>query len=129
MRLLLESREQTFALTIVFINTTLTSAIAATLMEGEGKLTNLDLPASLEFLVVGGGPAILCHLLGCLFLRFYYSSVHVWREMDKEREEGRCGFLSCTRICNQKDPVKAEDLSKEQVSPVSVFALIIFLPG
>ena len=28
-----------------------------------------------------------------------------------------------------EDPVKAEDLSKEQVSPVSVFALILFLPG
>ena len=120
MRLLLESREQTFALTIVFINTTLTSAIAATLMEGEGKLTNLDLPASLEFLVVGGGPAILCHLLGCIFMALYYSSVHAWREIGKEREEGRYGFLS--RIRNQTDPVKAEQVT-------SISPLLIFCPG
>ena len=126
-----KSREQTVALTSVLVNTTITSIIAATLMEGEGKLTSLELSASLEFLVVGGFPAILCHILGCLFLRLYYSSVHVWREMDKEREElpswtriwtrREKSFLSWTRICNQKDPVEAEDLSREQVSPVSVF--------
>ena len=114
-----KSREQTFALTSVLINTTITSIFTATLMEGEGKLTYLGLSASVEFLLVGGGPAILTHLLGCLFLALYYSCSHTWREIGKEREEGRCGFLS--RICNQQDPVIAENPSLEQVAPVSQF--------
>ena len=101
-----KSREQSLALTSVLINTTLTSIIAATLMEGEGKLTSLGLSAGSEFLVVGGCPAILTHLLGCLFLALYYSCSHTWREIGKERETGRWGFLS--RICNQLDPVVAE---------------------
>ena len=111
-----KSREQTLALTSVLINTTVTSIIAAFLMEGDGKLTSLELPASVEFLVVGGVPSILSHLLGCLFLALYYSCSHTWREIGKEREEGRCGFLS--RICNQQDPVIAENPSWEQVDPV-----------
>ena len=114
-----KSREQTLALTSVLINTTITSIITATLMEGEGKLTSLGLSASLEFLLVGGGPAILTHLLGCLFLALYYSCSHTWREIGKEREEGRCRFLS--RICNQQDPVVAENPSWEQVDPLSPF--------
>ena len=40
--------------------------------------------------------------------------------MGKEREEGRCGFLS--KICNQQDPVRAENLFWEQV------ALVVSLP-
>ena len=111
-----KSREQTLALTSVLINTTVTSIIAAFLMEGEGKLTSLGLSASVEFLVVGVAPSILSHLLGCLFLALYYSCSHTWREMGKEREEGRCGFLS--RICNQQDPVIAEN-SWGQVAPDS----------
>merc|ERR1712018_920644 len=82
-------------------------------MEGEGKLTSLGLPASVEFLVVGGVPSILSHLLGCLFLALYYSSSHPWREMGKEREKSKCGFLS--RICIQQDPVVAENPSLDQV--------------
>ena len=116
-----KSREQTLALTSVLVNTTITSSIAVTLMEGDGKLTNLGLSASLEFLVVGGGPAILCHLLGCLFLGLHYSFSHTWREIDQEREEGRCRFLS--RICNQTDPVEAEYSSWEQAT--SILSLLI----
>jgi hypothetical protein len=108
-----KSREQTLALTSVLINTTITSIIAAFLMEGDGKLTSLKLPASVEFLVVGGVPSILSHLLGCLFLALYYYCSHTWREMGKEREEGRCSFLS--RAFNQQDPVIAENPSSEQV--------------
>ena len=113
-----KSREQTFALTSVLINTTITSIIAAILMDGKGNLTYLGLSASLEFLVLGGVPAILCHLLGCLFLALYYSCSHTWREIGKEREEGRCrGCSRCkrcrflSRICNQQDPVVAEQVA------------------
>ena len=102
-----KSREQTLALTCALINTTVASIIAATLMEGEGQLTSLGLSASFEYLVVGGCPAILSHLLGCLFLALYYSCSHTWREMGQERETGRWGFFS--RICNQLDPVVAEE--------------------
>ena len=53
-------------------------------------------------------------------LALYYFCSHTWREMGKEREEGRCGFLS--KICNQQDPVRAENLFWEQV------ALVVSLP-
>ena len=118
-----KSREQTVALTSVLVNTTITSIIAATLMEGEGKLTSLELSASLEFLVVGGIPAILCHLLGCFFLGLHYCCSHTWREIDKEREEGKYGFLF--RIFNQKDPVKAEQAT---LLFLFRFFLLHFLP-
>ena len=99
-------------------------------MEGDGKLTSLGLPASVEFLVVGGALSILSHLLGCLFLALYYSKSHTWREMGKEREVGKCGFIS--RICNQQDPVVAENPSWEQVTtipplPFSKFCLQVEL--
>ena len=120
-----KSREQTLALLSMLINTTITSVVAATLMEGKGQLTNLNLTASLEFLVVGGGPAIFCHLLGSTFLVILYSS-SMWREMDKEEREGKCGFLS--RICNQQDPVLAETPSWEEVAQILVSVLFL-APG
>ena len=106
--------------------TTRTSIIAASLMEGDGKLTSLGLPASVEFLVVGGALSILSHLLGCLFLALYYSKSHTWREMGKEREVGKCGFIS--RICNQQDPVVAENPSWEQVTTIPPFVFFKILP-
>ena len=84
----------------------------------------VELSASVEFLVVGGAPSILSHLLGCLFLALYYSCSHTWREMGKEREEGRCGFLS--RICSQQDPVVAENATWEQVAAVSQLPFSFF---
>ena len=94
-------------------------------MKGKGQLTNLNLPASLEFLVVGGGPAIFCHILGSTFLVIFYSS-GMWREMDKEeRETGRCGFLS--RICNQQDPIVAEIPAWEEESSSCFVLLFLFL--
>ena len=119
-----KSREQTLALLSVLINTTITSVVAATLMEGKGQLTNLNLTASLEFLVVGGAPAIFCHILGSIFLVIFYST-SMWREMDKEeRETGKCGFLS--RICNQQNPIVAEIPAWEEVSYSYSFFLLLF---
>ena len=64
---------ETVAFVSVLINTTVTSVLAALLMEGEGNLTSLKLSASQEFLVIGGGPAVLSHILGGVFLILYYS--------------------------------------------------------
>ena len=109
-----KSREQTLALTSVLFNTTLTTIIAATLMEGEGRLTSHGLPANLEFLLVGGGPAILCHLLGCFFLALHYAFTHTWRRMGDERGFGKYGFFS--RISHQQNSVVAETPFWEQVA-------------
>ena len=68
-----KSREQTVAFVSVLINTTVTSVLAALLMEGDGNLTSLKLSASQEFLVIGVGPAVLSHILGGVFLILYYS--------------------------------------------------------
>ena len=68
-----KSREQTVAFVSVLINTTVTSVLAALLMEGEGNLISFKLSASQEFLVIGGGPAVLSHILGGVFLLLYYS--------------------------------------------------------
>ena len=66
--------------------------VSAYVFDFAKEVTLVGLSVSVEFLVVGGSPAILTHLLGCLFLALYYSCSHTWREiMGKEREEeGGC---------------------------------------
>ena len=70
-----KGREQTGYLLLSGIVSTTTIAITTLLMVDSPAVLLSQSPlssASEEFLALGGGPAILCHLISCLLLAIYY---------------------------------------------------------
>ena len=72
-------------------------------------------PAAQEFLIVGGLPALLCHLVSCLLLVMYYRCSHTWRKVSGGRDLNCCCCVTIGRLCSQKNPVVGEIPFWEQV--------------
>ena len=74
-----KSREHT-------MSSVLTGLITAGLMDSRGSWLTSKLSPGIEFLVVSGLPALLCHFLGCVFLVLFYCYAHTWRDLNKEKD-------------------------------------------
>ena len=74
--------------------------------------------AAQEFLVLGGAPSLLCHLISCLLLICYYRCSHTWRSLGTERDLKSCCWCPCPsvgRLCFRGNPVVGEIPFWEQV--------------
>ena len=72
-----------------------------------------------EFLMLFGGPALVCHLLGCGALLLYYKTTHPWRELGGERERHCCGKVGAPGVPLHSERPYWEE--KEGVYNVAVF--------
>ena len=81
-----KSKEQTMSLLLTGLITVVTAVVTAGLMDTRDSWLTGNLVPGIEFLVVSGVPALLCHFLGCIFLVLYYRCAHTWRELNKERD-------------------------------------------
>ena len=124
--------EQARYLIIGGINLVLTLAVTVVMMSGPQILMPLMpsvpgnflsflpiAPAAQEFLILGGAPSILCHLVSCGLLVIYYRCTHTWREVGGERDLKCCCCCCCLspigRLCSQGNPVVGEVPIWEQV--------------
>ena len=74
--------------------------------------------AAQEFLILGGAPSLLCHLISCLLLICYYRCSHTWRSLGTERDLKSCCWCPCPsvgRLCFRGNPVVGEIPFWEQV--------------
>ena len=126
-----KSRQQMMYLILGGLN--LATAITATvlLMPGAHRPVLTSLPpgplsflpiseAAQEFLILGGAPSLLCHLISCILLISYYRCSHTWRSIGTERDLKSCCWCPCPcpsigRLCYQRNPILGEIPFWEQV--------------
>ena len=125
-----KAREQMMSMLLVIINLVLTAIFTActiepthpwfpSLAEKLGLSWCHSLVGGSEFLVLFGGPALVCHLLGCGALLLYYKTTHPWRELGGEREQHCCGKIGAPGIPLHSERPYWEE--KEGVYNVAVF--------
>ena len=112
-----KSREQALYLLALGLNMVATITLTAFMMNGTAILTSLPFPsAAVEYLVIGGAPAISCHLLSCALLVFYYRCCHNWRGIGGHRDVTCCCCTPIGRLCSKEKPIPGEIPFWEQVS-------------
>ena len=106
-----KGKEQLFLWSLMGVNITTASVATAFLMDPNGpKIQGFlpDLSPRQEFLLLGGAPALLCHLLSGVLLTIYYRCSHTWRDIGSHRDVKCLCCSSIGRICSQENPIVPE---------------------
>ena len=112
-----KGREQLFLWSLMGVNLTAATVATAFLMDPNGPtvLSLLpDLTSRQEFLLFGGAPAILSHILSGVLLTIYYRCSHTWRNIGSQRDVKPCICHKCFccpsigRIWSQENPIVPE---------------------
>ena len=113
-----KGKEQLFLWSLMGVNITAASVATAFLMDPNGPRIQSFLPDLFprqEFLLLGGAPALLSHLLSGVLLTIYYRCSHTWREIGSDINCRRCCcccYCCCCpsigRLCSQKNPITGE---------------------
>ena len=107
-----KGKEQLFLWSLMGVNITAATVATAFLMDPNGPRIQSflpDLSPRQEFLLLGGAPALLCHLLSGVLLTIYYRCSHTWRNIGSHRDVKNC--LCCSsigRIWSQENPIVPE---------------------
>ena len=106
-----KGKEQLFLWSLMGVNITAASVATAFLMDPNGpKIVSFlpDLSSRQEFLLLGGAPALLCHLLSGVLLTIYYRCSHTWRNIGSHRDVKCLCCSSIGRIWSQENPIVPE---------------------